>query len=150
VHAPGGRTQTVELRAGDQATAVASSTRTRDTRVVLVIVGGGVVAAGARGSRQRHSFATSAGVARHQHRPLPDHEALRRSREAQSVVAPVERVPTIVHVAPPSVVRCSDGLPAITAVCAFGDSTGPKTGAGLRTNVVPPLRENHTVGVMCE
>jgi hypothetical protein len=39
VHAPDGRTKTVELRAGDQATAVASSTRARDARVVLVIVG---------------------------------------------------------------------------------------------------------------
>jgi len=68
----------------------------------------------------------------------------------QSVVSPVERVPTIVHVAPPSVVRCSEVLPAITAVCAFGDSTMPNTGAGLRANVLPPLCETHTVGVMCE
>ena len=39
VHAPDGRTQTVELRAGDQATVVASSSRTHTSRVGLVAVG---------------------------------------------------------------------------------------------------------------
>jgi len=43
VHAPDGRTQTVELRAGDQATVAASSTRTHAARVALAIVGFGLL-----------------------------------------------------------------------------------------------------------
>jgi hypothetical protein len=39
VHAPDGRTQTVVLRAGDQATATASSSRTNTTRVALDAAG---------------------------------------------------------------------------------------------------------------
>lgn len=39
VHAPGGRTKIVELRAGDQATAAASSTRTYTARAGLAVVG---------------------------------------------------------------------------------------------------------------
>ena len=39
VHAPDGRTQTVELREGDHATVAASSTRTHTARIALVVAG---------------------------------------------------------------------------------------------------------------
>jgi hypothetical protein len=39
VHAPGGQTKTVQLRAGDQATAAASTSRTYARRIVLLAIG---------------------------------------------------------------------------------------------------------------
>ncbi len=44
VHAPDGETRTVALRSGDQATVAASSARTHTARVVLAIVGVGLLA----------------------------------------------------------------------------------------------------------